>query len=193
MTWWWCLADWGSCSGCAADIDASGVLDYNDLLVLLADFGPCEDPLPVGVSYYNLAGTNPSVLPDFSGLTPISTGEMLQINLASTGGAFGTSGLSDDVGAVFTSMIDFPEAGVWTLYTESDDGSKLLVDGTLVVDNDGLHGMVEVGGTIEVTEPADRRAGRILRTRRWGRFDCALGRTGCSKSVVPSSAWRPAG
>ena len=124
------LADWGSCSGCAADIDASGVVDFNDLLVLLGDFGPCEDPLPVGVSYYNLAGTNPSVLPDFSGLTPISTGEMLQINLPSTGGAFGTSGLSDDVGAVFTGMIDFPEAGVWTLFTESDDGSKLLVDGT---------------------------------------------------------------
>ena len=42
------LADWGSCSGCAADIDASGVVDFNDLLVLLGDFGPCEDPLPVG-------------------------------------------------------------------------------------------------------------------------------------------------
>lgn len=188
------LADWGSCSGCAADIDASGVVDFNDLLVLLADFGPCEDPLPVGVSYYNLAGTNPSVLPDFSGLTPMSTGEMLQINLASTGGAFGTSGLSDDVGAVFTSMIDFPEAGVWTLYTESDDGSKLLVEGTLVVDNDGLHGMVEVGGTIEVTEPGpmavrveffERGGGAGLIVRWEG--------PGVAKAVVPSSAWRPAG
>ncbi|MEO1372058.1 MAG: PA14 domain-containing protein, partial [Planctomycetota bacterium] len=127
-------------------------------------------------------------------LTPISTGEMLQINLASTGGAFGTSGLSDDVGAVFTSMIDFPEAGVWTLYTESDDGSKLLVDGTLVVDNDGLHGMVEVGGTIEVTEPGpmavrveffERGGGAGLIVRWEG--------PGVAKAVVPSSAWRPAG
>ena len=32
---------------------------------------------------------------------------------------------------------------MWTLFTESDDGSKLMVDGTLVVDIDGLHGMVE--------------------------------------------------
>ena len=188
------LADWGSCAGCAADIDASGMVDFNDLLVLLGDFGPCVDPLPVGVSYYDLAGTNPSVLPDFSGLIPIATDEMLQINMQTTNGAFGMSGLSDDVGAVFTGMIDFPEAGLWTLYTESDDGSKLFVDGGMVVDNDGLHAMIEVGGSIEVIEPGPV-AVRVEFFERGGGAGLIVRWEGPSvpKSVVPSSAWRPAG
>ena len=108
------LADWGSCSGCAADIDASGVVDFNDLLVLLGDFGPCEDPCRW--RFLLQLGWNPSVLPDFSGLTPFLQ-EMLQIN-AQYWSAFGTSGLSDDVGAVFTGMIDFPEAGVDAVHRE---------------------------------------------------------------------------
>ena len=119
---------------------------------------------------------------------------MLQINMPSTGGAFGTSGLSDDVGAVFTGMINFPEAGVWTLFTESDDGSKLLVDGALVVDNDGLHGMVEVGGTIEVPEPGPLPV-RVEFFERGGGAGLIVRWEGpsVSKSVVPSSAWRPVG
>jgi hypothetical protein len=40
--------------------------------------------------------------------------------------------------------------GDYTFYTSSDDGSKLYIDGTQVVDNDGLHGMQWVGGTINL-------------------------------------------
>ena len=41
-----------------------------------------------------------------------------------------------------------PDAGFWTLATSSDDGSRLFLGETLVVDNDGLHGMVTRSATV---------------------------------------------
>jgi len=45
-------------------------------------------------------------------------------------------------GLVFTGFIDIPADGVYTFYTTSDDGSRLYLNGDLLVDNDGIHGMV---------------------------------------------------
>lgn len=39
----------------------------------------------------------------------------------------------------FRTWINIPEKGVYRFYTFSDDGSKLLIDGNMVVDNDGSH------------------------------------------------------
>ena len=97
-----------------------------------------------------------SELPDFGPLVPISAEVLPQINLPSTDGVFAGSGLSDDVGAVFEGQIIFPATGVWTLFTDSDDGSRLLVDGVQIVDNDVLHGMRERSGTIQVDQIAPR-------------------------------------
>jgi hypothetical protein len=46
--------------------------------------------------------------------------------------------------------VNLPADGLWRFYTTSDDGSKLAVGGIQVVDNDGLHGAQERGGTIAV-------------------------------------------
>lgn len=46
----------------------------------------------------------------------------------------------------FDGFIDITEAGTYTFYTASDDGSMLYIDGNLVVNNDGLHGVVEQSG-----------------------------------------------
>jgi hypothetical protein len=35
------LADWGPCPGCPADIDGNGIVDFQDLLTVLAEWGPC--------------------------------------------------------------------------------------------------------------------------------------------------------
>jgi putative heme-binding domain-containing protein len=53
----------------------------------------------------------------------------------------------DAFALVFQGMIDIPTDGSYTFYTHSDDGSRLYIDDIEVVDNDGLHGMVEVSGT----------------------------------------------
>ncbi len=48
----------------------------------------------------------------------------------------------------FTGTLHVPEAGTYRFFTASDDGSRLYIDGRLVVDNDGLHGMVEKKGNV---------------------------------------------
>ena len=55
---------------------------------------------------------------------------------------------------VFEGFLRVPAEGIYTFWTRSDDGSRLLIDGRPVVENDGLHGMTERSGS------APLRAGR---------------------------------
>jgi alpha-L-fucosidase len=55
-------------------------------------------------------------------------------------------------GFEYTGLIDIPQDGVYTFYTESDDGSRLYVGSTLVVNNDGLHGMIQKKGVVALAK-----------------------------------------
>lgn len=101
--------------------------------------GPSEPG--VEASYYAL--NNPASMPDFDALSPIATEVVSQINFESTSGAFAGSGRVDNVGAVFETLFEAPADGWYQLAVESDDGSLIFIDGDLIVDNDGLHGMQE--------------------------------------------------
>jgi hypothetical protein len=48
---------------------------------------------------------------------------------------------ADHFAAIWRGEMQVFEAGTYTFYARSDDGSKVYIDNTLVVDNDGLHGM----------------------------------------------------
>jgi len=61
---------------------------------------------------------------------------------------FDTAGAGENVAFAFRGHIDVPADGVWSFSTKSDDGSRLLVDGRAVVENDGPHGMQERSGEI---------------------------------------------
>jgi hypothetical protein len=84
------------------------------------------------------------LLPDFAALSPTSTSITSSIDL-------GARDDTDFFAFRFVGAIDIPTDGQWTFATTSDDGSRLLVDGTVVVDNDGLHGPVTVAGGIVLT------------------------------------------
>lgn len=51
----------------------------------------------------------------------------------------------------FSGGIQIERSGKYTFYTNSDDGSCLYIGDQLVVNNDGLHGMSEKRGTINLT------------------------------------------
>ena len=53
---------------------------------------------------------------------------------------------------LFTGYLFIPETGMYTFYTDSDDGSNLVIDGTVVVNNDGLHPMKEQKGYIPLAQ-----------------------------------------
>ena len=101
----------------------------------------------VRVSYYALdpASTHGDVnrLPDFSALTPYATHTIDEIALASTSGDVLDSGRADHVGVVFEGDLEIPADGQYSFWLESDDGSRLYLDGECVIDNDGPHAMIE--------------------------------------------------
>lgn len=99
----------------------------------------------MGGSLSQLSDVNWAAAPDY-------TETVSQLNFPSTGGAWWSGGPTDRFGAQYTGKVTVATAGTWTFYTNSDDGSKLWVNGTEVVDNDGLHGMLERSGTISLTE-----------------------------------------
>ncbi|WP_169711556.1 beta strand repeat-containing protein [Nonlabens spongiae] len=51
----------------------------------------------------------------------------------------------------YLGRIEINTSETYTFFTNSDDGSKLFIDGNEVVDNDGDHGPVENSGTIALT------------------------------------------
>ncbi|WP_206513158.1 PA14 domain-containing protein [Flagellimonas marinaquae] len=60
-------------------------------------------------------------------------------------------GDSDSFGIRYSGFIQIDTPGTYTFYTTSDDGSKLFINGTEVVDNDGLHSSQERSGNISLT------------------------------------------
>lgn len=82
-------------------------------------------------SYYE---GNWSALPDFSTLTAKSSGQAEQFTLEPAGEA-------THFGMVFEADLLINTGGDYTFYTNSNDGSQLLINDQLIVDNDGKHAM----------------------------------------------------
>jgi hypothetical protein len=162
-----------------------------DALRLRTPEDPVGDTAGVGAAYYAL--TNPSVLPDFSILIPYLSTSVPTINFPSTGGAFANSGRAENVGALYTAWLDVPEPGEWRLYTNSDDGSKLWVGDQLVVNNDGLHGMVEVGGTIALARGRHQVTVGFFERGGGAGLIVSWEGPGTAKEVVPGSRWTRGG
>ena len=73
-----------------------------------------------------------------------------QINFASTLEEFAGTKLRDNFFVNWTGMIRIPKNAAYTFYLESDDGSRLFIDGKEVVDNGGTHEMAEASGRAEL-------------------------------------------
>ena len=84
-------------------------------------------------------------LPDFEKLKPVSTGE------AATGIAdTNLSKKRDNFGIVIEGVLEIKTKGKYTFNLASDDGSRLRVNGQVVVNNDGVHGVVKKSGSIDL-------------------------------------------
>jgi hypothetical protein len=82
-------------------------------------------------------------LPDFSKLKPFKTGK------SKSGTADpGLAGVGENFGVVFEGDVEIKRKGDYTFNLGSDDGSRLYINGKLVVDNDGVHGMRAKKGKI---------------------------------------------
>ena len=126
--------------------------------------------------------------PDFSVLKEST---VANLNYASSH-SFGNLGLTTRFIGLFTGVVNVPSSGKWTFSSESDDGSKLYVDDVLVVNNDGLHGMLEQSSSVDLGKGShsirveffngDGPGGLVLR---WSGPNVA-------KQIIPSSAFTTA-
>jgi putative heme-binding domain-containing protein len=62
----------------------------------------------------------------------------------------------DEFALRFTGMLQVPTSGKYAFFIASDDGSRIYIDDKLLVDNDGLHGMVEKSGEVELSAGAHK-------------------------------------
>ena len=53
---------------------------------------------------------------------------------------------ADHFGLRFHGLVELPARGVWRFHVTSDDGARVIVDGQLLVANDGVHPMTEASG-----------------------------------------------
>ena len=113
--------------------------------VLPAFRGVSNDAPYLQVRLYDL--TAPTALPDFTALTPFQYATVPALSYGSTTGTCVGSGRTDNVGAVFEGWLMVGTEGMHTLSLTSDAGSRLWVDGVLVVDHDGLHSYTEKTAT----------------------------------------------
>jgi len=102
------------------------------------------DVSSAGLNYFVYEGEW-SKLPDFDNLKPTASGVSKSIDISSKQG-------SDNYGFVFDGFIKIPAKGVYTFYISSDDGSKLSIDNKILIDNDGMHGIVEKSNEIPLAK-----------------------------------------
>ncbi|MFP6724337.1 MAG: PA14 domain-containing protein, partial [Candidatus Poribacteria bacterium] len=83
-------------------------------------------------------------LPDFNKLDVVATGVIPNFDIS-------PRKQNDYFGFQFEGFVLLPEDGVYSFFTDSDDGSRLYIGSSLVVDNDGLHGINEETGSIALS------------------------------------------
>ncbi|MEM9142708.1 MAG: PA14 domain-containing protein [Bacteroidota bacterium] len=99
--------------------------------------------LKKGIAYSYYEGHFDQV-PNFATLNPVNTGVAQELDPDKI------SQRLDHFAIQYTGFVQVPETGVYTFYLRSDDGAKLYVNNTLVVDNDGSHSASTKTGMIAI-------------------------------------------
>jgi len=138
--------------------------------------------------FYTFA-TNLSTLPDVTAMTPAVSRIDAQINYPSTNSAWSGLTFTDRFSSLHTGLILIPETGTYTIYLNSDDGSRLWIDGQLLIDNNGLHGMVEKDATLSLTTGFHDLRVEYFENSGGAGLILSWAGPGISKQVIPSSAF----
>ena len=72
------------------------------------------------------------------------------ININSTDAGFNGTDLLDQFYVRWNGVLRAPKDGKYTIFSESDDGSRVTIGTARVVDNSGIHDMREVSGEIDL-------------------------------------------
>ncbi|MBI3416161.1 MAG: hypothetical protein HY043_12760 [Verrucomicrobia bacterium] len=74
-----------------------------------------------------------------------------KLNFEQSNGSFAGTELKENFYVRWTGLLRIQKAGRYTFFLESDDGSRLFLDGKQVVNNGGIHSLEEKSGDVELT------------------------------------------
>jgi alpha-L-fucosidase len=121
-----------------------------------------------------------SQVPDFASMTPVRTSTVAKFE-------YPAQHIEDKWGGRYSGFITVPADGIYTFAVTSDDGSKLFIGSSEIVNNDGLHSAHEASGAVALragTYPIsvshfDRGAEDLLEVR--------LSGPGMEYQIIPAS------
>ncbi len=88
----------------------------------------------------------------------------------------------------FTGFVRMPEDGLYEFHLASDDGSALLLDGEVVIDNDGLHGRTERSATVALQAGHHAIEVRMFQAPGDAALDLEIEGPGLERQPIPA-AW----
>jgi hypothetical protein len=134
-----------------------------------------------GLDYKYYEASSYSVVPDFSTITPIKTGNVNNFDIS-------MANRTDQFAVNFAGYINVPSDGQYTFYTSSDDGSNLYIDGVKVVSNDGLHALIQQSNSIGLKAGLHAISVGYFNATGDKGLQVSYEGPGVTKQVIPSSA-----
>jgi len=128
----------------------------NSSLPVMAYFRMVKSGEGHGIHAKFYQGTDWNHLPSFSTLVPTKTWTSYEFNLNREQILKSLPKDSSTFGMIMEGMIQIDSSGKYQFFTQSDDGSKLWIDGKEIVNNDGDHGVIEKSGEIELSQGRHR-------------------------------------
>jgi len=142
---------------CEVDTDSDGIPDTDDIdddndgILDVDENSGCSGSITQSLRYefYDVVPSGNTVdnIPT-TGAT--GTGSVTSIDVDALFAAE-TPGDGNTFSIRYTGFITISTNETYTFFTNSDDGSKLFIDGNEIVDNDGNHAAVEESGTVALT------------------------------------------
>jgi hexosaminidase len=137
------------------------------------------DPSLNGLEYAYYEGAWYKI-PDFASLTPVRTGQALDITLEPA------EARTDNFALLFKGFIQIPSAGEYTFTIQADDGASIKIGDREVVRNDGLFSIWEVSGKVALE--AGRQPIEVAYLQKSGgrRLDIYCEGPGTAKQLLPA-------
>ncbi|MEX2214980.1 MAG: PA14 domain-containing protein [Phycisphaeraceae bacterium] len=152
-----------------------GVRDSDDEALKKAGL---DKELVAGV-YFEMYQGSWNALPEFDRLKPSDAGSIAKFDISKGNG-------EDNFAFRFRGYIDIPRDGVYTFYTHSDDGSRLVIGRDLVVDNDRIQGGTEKAGSIELKKGLHAITASFFEAQGGEELDVRWEGPGINKQSVPA-------
>lgn len=119
--------------------------EASDIAHYLLQGAKVSTPTGKGTAKYTYVEGNWDKIPDITKLKAVKTGVAVAFDLS-------VAKRNGDYAIRYEGYMNFEAAGAYRFFLDSDDGSKLYVDGKLIVDNDGIHPPTSKSAEKEITK-----------------------------------------